>query len=191
MKIKGAAKGQYGCRNRRKYIQIAGVALGAAAILIQLGARALVEGEAYKNILTVMAIVSVLPTANVAVPFLASIRFWTPKKEFYQKLNPYEEKCTVLYDLILTSREQILPMDGILVHPTGVYCFCSNPKADIRKAENYLNEVFRSHKLDPNVKVIADEKAFFRRAASLKPADGYEDDGSVGYAADLLKTLSM
>ena len=51
-------------------------------------------------------------------------------------------------------------MDGILVHPTGVYCFCSNPKADIRKAENYLNEVFRSHKLDPNVKVIADEKAF-------------------------------
>ncbi len=191
MKKKRPAKGEYGSRNRRKYIQIAEVAFGAVAILIQLGARALVEGEAYKNVLTVMAIVSVLPTANVASPLLAAIRYWTPGEEFYRRLQPFEEKCTVLYDLIITSKEQILPMDGILVHPSGVYFFCSNPKADEKKAENYLNEVFRAHRLDPNAKVITDEKAFFRRAESLKPASAYEDDGSVEYAAELLKNLSM
>ncbi len=191
MKKNKAEKGRYGYRNRRKYIQMGEVAFGAAAILLQLGARAFVDREAYKNVLTVMAIVSVLPTANVAAPLLAAIRFWTPKESFFQTLHPLEEKYTVLYDLILTSKEQILPMDAILVHPTGVYCFCSDPKADIRKAESYLNDVFRAHKLDPNVRVIAEEKAFFRRAASLKPAKEYEDDGSTGYAAELLKTLSM
>lgn len=51
--------------------------------------------------------------------------------------------------------------------------------------------MFAGHKLDPGVKIILDEKAFFHRMESLKPAEEYEDDGSVGYTLQLLKNLSM
>ncbi|MFR5602186.1 MAG: hypothetical protein ACLTKI_07535 [Lachnospiraceae bacterium] len=51
--------------------------------------------------------------------------------------------------------------------------------------------MLKSHKLDPHGKLLFQEKAFFQRLNSLKPADQYEDDGSVDYTAQLLKNLSM
>lgn len=189
--MKRKKKGEYGYRNSRQKIEIAKVLFGIAAILIQLGARRLTQQDAMKNILTVMAILSALPTANVAAPLLASIKYRTPGIDFYQKLSGYEQRMTVLYDLVITSKEQIMPMDGVIVHPTGVYCYCSEPKIAVNKAEKFLNELFRAHRLDPRVKVLTDEKGFFKRADSLKPEKEYEDDGSVGYTVQLLKDISM
>ena len=165
--------------------------IGAALILAQLGARALTDQEAAKNILTVMAILSVLPTANLAAPLLASWKYRTPPQAFYDRCRPLEQKGTVLYDLILTSKEQVMPMDAVLVHPQGVIALCSRSGLDTKKAEQFLNGMFSAHKLDPHVRVFTDEKTFRRRADALQPADQYEDDGSTAYAAGLLKNLSM
>lgn len=185
------SKGQFGYRDYRKKIQIAEVIFGAAMILIQLGARSLTDWDAAKNVLTVMAILSVLPTANVASPLLASWKYKTPSGEFYQKAKGFEEKTVMLYDLILTSKEQIMPMDAIAVHPTGVYAYCSNPKTDTAKAEKFLNDMFTGHRLDPHAKVLKEEAAYFRRLENLKDQKNYEDDGSVDYTVNLLKNLSM
>ncbi len=187
----GKYKGEYGYRTHHRKMQIGMVAFGAAMILAQLAARHFVEDQAWKNILTVMAILSVLPTANIASPLFAGWRFKTPPKEFYDRVHPYEERFTILYDLVITSKEAIMPMDAAIVHPTGVYCFCTLDKVDARKGETYLNGMFTAHRLDPHVKIIKDEKTFFQRLDSLKPASEYEDDGSVEYGAGLLKNLSM
>lgn len=191
MKRTHPEKGQYGYRNYHKKAELLKIAAGAAVILIQLGARMLTERASLQNLLTVMAIVSVLPVANLAAPLLAAFPYRTPGEDFHQKLIPYEDRTAVLYDLILTSKEYIMPMDGILIHPTGVYCYCTNPKLSVQKAEVFLNQMFQSHRLDPHVKILTDEKSFFKRAASLKPASEYEDDGSVEYTVNLLKNLSM
>lgn len=184
-------KGQYGYRDYHKKIQLLKVCFGAIMIIAQLLARNFTDNQSAKNILTVMAILSVLPTANVASPLLASWRFHTPEEAFHQKLLPYEERFPVLYDLILTSKEAVMPMDAIAVHPGGVYAYCISQKVDAAKAEKFLNDMFTGHRLDPHVKIIKEEKTFFKRLDSLKPACEYEDDGSVDYALNLLKNLSM
>ncbi|MCI9590146.1 MAG: O-linked GlcNAc transferase-like protein [Lachnospiraceae bacterium] len=189
--MKRISKGSYGYRNYRKKIQMIELAVGTAMILAQLLARNFTDNQAARNILTVMAILTVLPVANVASPFFAAFPYSTPGKDFHKALIPYEEKCVILYDLIVTSKEQILPLDGIAVHPAGVCAYCSNPKTDIKKAESYLNSMFTAHRLDGNVRVINDLGAFERRLKGFKPASSYEDDGSVDYAAELLKNLSM
>ena len=164
---------------------------GAVMIIAQLLARNLTDNVAAKNILTVMAILSVLPTANVASPLLASWRYRTPSEEFHNRVSAYESKFLILYDLILTSKEAVMPMDAIAVHPHGVYAYCVSQKVDTAKAEKFLNEMFTGHKLDPHVKIFKDEALFFKRLEQLKPASEYEDDGSCGYSLDLLKSLSM
>lgn len=184
-------KGQYGYRTYHKKIQLMKVLFGAAMILIQLAARSFTDNDAAKNILTVMAVLSVLPTANVASPLLASWQYRTPSEEFYKKVSRYEPTGRILYDLILTSRESILPVDAVMVHPQGVFAYSASLKMDASQAETYLNKVFTDHRLDPNVKVIKDEKLFLKRLESLKPSAQYKDDGSVDYAAGLLKNLSM
>lgn len=184
-------KGQYGYRDYHKRIQIYKVLFGAAMIIAQLLARELTDNQSAKNILTVMAILSVLPTANVASPLIAAWRYRTFSSAFYQKALAYEGKCQMLYDLILTSKEFILPGDAVAVHPLGVFIYTTSAKIDTAKAEKVLNQLFAAQKLDPNVKILKDETGFFRRLDSLKPTEEYEDDGSVAFAANLLKNLSM
>lgn len=184
-------KGQYGYRDHHKKIQLAKIAFGAAMILVQLLARNLTDNESAKNILTVMAVLSVLPTANVASPLLASWTYKTPSADFYKQVSAQEEKGILLYDLILTTKEQIIPGDAVLVHPHGVYIYCPSKKVDAVKAEKALNDIFAAHKLDRNVKVIKDESSFFKRLSTIKPMDQCEDDGSPSYAAGVLKSLSM
>ncbi len=184
-------KGQYGYRDQHKKSRVLLTGLFAAAIIAQLIARQLTSEQAARNILTVMAILTVLPMANLASPLLASWKYRTADRSFYEKARGYEEKCIMLYDLIVTTKEQILPLDAVAVHPNGVFAFCSNPKADITKAEKAVNELFRANKLAPSVKLIRDPHAFFRRLDNLKPASEYEDDGVADYAAALMKNLSM
>lgn len=190
-KGKRPKKGQYGYRDYHKKVEMVKLLCGIAAIGVQLWARRFTGQEAMKNILTVMAILSALPVANVAAPLLAAFRYRTPGEEFYRRLSEMEQKVSVLYDLVITSKEQILPMDGIVVHPAGVYAYCSNPGISVDRAETFLNDLFRAHRLDPRVKVLTDENAFFKRAKALKPEREYEDDGSVAYGINLLKDISM
>ena len=184
-------KGQYGSRNQGRRMRLAVTLVLAAAILAQLAARMLTDNQAAKNILTVMAILTVLPMANMASPLLASWKYRTLDASLYQKIRPYEAKTRILYDLILTTKEQVIPADAAAVHPMGVYLYVPVPGLDAARAEKGLNDLFSANRLDPHVKVIKDEKSFLRRLESLKPAAEYADDGSVDYAAGLLKNLSM
>ncbi|MGL5435418.1 MAG: O-linked GlcNAc transferase-like protein [Lachnospiraceae bacterium] len=184
-------KGQYGYRNHRKRMRMLLTGIFIAAILLQLLVRHFTDNPSTRNILTVMAILTVLPMANIASPLLASWKYKTPDRDFYDKVLPYEERFPILYDLVLTTKECIMPMDVIVVHPKAVIAYCTNPKVDTPVAEKFLNEMLRGHKLDANAKVIKDEQTFFRRLDTLKPASEYEADGSEPYVIALMKSLSM
>ena len=166
-------KGQYGYRDGNRKMRLILVLVLLAAILLQLLARYLTENQAARNILTVMAILTVLPMANMASPLIASWKYRTAPAAFYKKAAVYESRFPILYDLIITSKDFIMPMDAIAVHPKGVIAYCTGQK------------------VDGNAKVIKDEAAFFRRLDNLKPTSEYEDDGSLPYVEALLKSLSM
>ena len=184
-------KGQYGYRDGNRKMRLILVLVLLAAILLQLLARYLTDNQAARNILTVMAILTVLPMANMASPLIASWKYRTAPAAFHKKAAAYESRFTILYDLIITSKDFIMPMDAIAVHPKGVIAYCTRQKVDPGKAEQFLNSMLTGQKLDANAKVIKDEAAFFRRLDNLKPSSEYEDDGSLPYVEALLKSLSM
>lgn len=184
-------KGQYGYRSYHRKMQIIWILLGAAIIALQLLVRNYASSTTLRTILMVSAIVSVLPVANLASPMLASWRFKTPSEAFQKKASTYENRLHMLYDLIVTSTDSIMPMDAIAVHPTGIYAYCSASKLNTVKAEKFFKEMLKSHKLDPNIKIILDEGTFFHRLDTLKPESEYEDDGSMDTTCSLLKNLSM
>lgn len=160
-------------------------------ILAQLFARNFTDNEAAKNVLTVMAILSVLPTANVLAPLMASIRFASVSPETVKTYSAYSQKGVLLYDLIVTTKEQIIPTDVALIHPKGTFLYCPSGKFDVSKGEKTLNAIWKAHKLDANIQIYKEEHAFKKRVSSLQPASRYEDDGSAEYGATLLKSMSM
>ncbi len=189
--MKRYKKGQYGYRNYHRKAELGKVLTGAALILAQLLARGLMDGSSWKNVLTITAILSVLPVANWASPLLASWPYKTMSEELYKKASSYEGKSRMLYDLIITSREAVMPVDVAAVHPTGVYVYCSAKKVDVKKAECFLKDMFLSHQLKLEVRFLLDEKAFLNCLSGLRPETEYKDDGSAEQGAALLKSLSM
>ena len=105
----------------------------AAAILAQLFARSFTDNQAAKNILTVMAILTVLPMANMASPLIASWKYRTPSEAFHQRMVPYEKNGEVLYDLIVTTKDHVIPLDAAAVHPTGIFCLLHLLQAEYGK----------------------------------------------------------
>lgn len=189
--MKKADKGEAGYRAFRKKKLIIYMLIGIAVVLIQLLARNFTDRQGLKNILTVMAVVSVLPVANLASPFLASVRYGAVKPGLYQKMAALSPRLTILYELILTSKEQIIPADVVVIHPAGVYLYCPLQKLDEKKAEVFLKEMFTQHRLSLTPKVFKEEPAFLKRVAALKNQSQDEDDGSLEYTKKLLKDLSM
>lgn len=186
-------KGEYGYRDSHRRLLSLEVAFGCAMILIQLLARNLTDDQNMKNILTVMAILSVLPTANIASPLIASWRYRTSSKAFYQTMAVYEGRFTVLYDLIITSRDFIMPMDAIVVVPGGIYAYCTSlpKKFDEGQAELFFKEMLSRHKLDFYVKIIAEEQTFLNSLDCPGTVPEASDHGSVLSAVKLLKSMSM
>lgn len=184
-------KGTYGYRTAHKKRQLMFVLLFLAAIGAQLILRHFVSAQIYRNLITISAILTVLPMANLASPLVVSWRIKEVSEELHKKCLPYEDKFPVLYDLIITSNDLILPVDVAVVHPSGVYLYCPNKSIDKKKAEKFLNEMLTGWKLDGNAKVMNEEKNFLRRLSELKTVTEEEDDGSAPHVVKLLKSLSM
>ena len=79
--------------------------------------------------------------ANLASPLVASWKISEVDSDFHKEVEVYENKFPVLYDLIITSNELIMPIDAAVIHPSGVYLYCPNKSIDIKKGEKFLNEM--------------------------------------------------
>lgn len=191
MKKKKIVKGQYGYRDAHKKAQIRNVSIFAVAIIAVLIGRFFVTWEDMKKMMMITAILLVLPMANLASPLIVSWKFKTTPKDFYDAVKPYESKFPILYDLIITNTDLIMPIDAAVIHPSGVYLFCPNKNIDTKKAEKFLNEILIGWKLDGNAKVMVEKKNYLNRLASLKEVTEEDDDGSAEYVKKVLLGLSM
>ncbi len=191
MKHKRIQKGDYGYRRQFRRDRILIIILLLVSILVQVAIRNLTSMNSFRLLFTVTAILTVLPMGIMASPLIASWRYRTPDRSFYDDIHPYEEKFTILYDLILTTKEQVIPLDAVVVHPIGVIGYCPDAKLDEKKAEAGLNELFASERLDPRIHIMKDLKNFERRLDNLKPASDYEDDGVVEAESEMFRRLCM
>ncbi len=189
--MKRYGKGQFGYRNYHKNAELRKVSAGAVLILALLFARSLIADSTWKNILTITAVLSVLPVANWASPLIAAWRYKTMSEELYKNASSYEGKVRLLYDLIITSRDEVLPVDVAAIHSTGVFIYCTAKKVNKKNAEHYFMNMFLHHQLTLEVRLILDEKTFLNILSGLRPETDDKDDGSAERAAALLKSLSM
>ena len=116
-------KGSYGYRKVYKKRQGAMIFIFLVAILAQVIASKLVASQNFSRILIVMSILTVLPMANLASPFLATFRYQTPSQEEMKKILAFSDRGELLFDLVVTMREQIMPLDYVMIVPGYALCY--------------------------------------------------------------------
>jgi len=178
-------KGQYGFRNARKKKDLELILILTASVIFQIvWGRYL--GGTFKLLLTVTGILTVLPLANAAAPFLTMLPYKTPEKGFHDDILPFEKNGEVLYDLILTTREQIIPLDACFVDGNSVIAFCPSEKVPSEKVREWIRTALRKDGLTPETVVCSDRNGFIR---ALKQKTRMEEN-TVG-SEKIQKTVSI
>lgn len=184
-------KGAYGYRNYLKRKQLFWVLLLAAAIAAQITLRHFTGSHSIKVLSTISAVLTAIPMANLMAPLIAVLPYKTPSPEFHEAYVPLEDRLSLFYDLIITTEKDVIPVEVMAVHPTGIYCLSKIAQDKASRAEISLNQTLRFAHLDPNLHLLTERKQFDRRLEQLKPEKEYPDDGTMKYAKEVILGMSM
>ena len=175
-------KGEYGYR---KYFKIKnGIMIGFFIIVILvLFIASKHTKENMSRILLVSSILMVLPMANLLSPFLVVFKYRSCE---YDLVKPYLEDKNFLFDIILTMKEQVMPLDIIYIDEEKIFSVLSN-KADKRKTEDFIKERMKLGGISVNVKVcesINELKKFIKASQN-------EENNKLNEIRAILKSLSV
>ena len=121
------------------------------------------NGKTKSNIFTVIAILLVLPAAKHFVAFIVLAPFKTLAKSEYDRLvAPFSEEDTVLSDYVFTSAEKVMGLHCLVLSAGNVFGLAANEKQDIDYINHYLKEGVRKLSPECHVKIVKDEKEFYR-----------------------------
>ena len=177
-------KGEYGYR---KYFKIKnGIMIGFFIIVILvLFIASKHTKENMSRILLVSSILMVLPMANLLSPFLVVFKYRSCE---YDLVKPYLEDKNFLFDIILTMKEQVMPLDIIYIDGEKIFSILSN-KSDKRKTEDFIKERMKLGGISVNVKVcesINELKKFIKISQTEENVDN-----KLNEIRAILKSLSV
>lgn len=142
-------KGEY---EYRKYFKIKnGIIIGffVFIILLLFISSKLTKNADISRILLVSSILTVLPMANLLSPFLVVFKY---KSFEYEKIKEYLDDNHFLFDIILTMKEQVMPLDIIYINEERIFGILSN-KADKSKTEEFIKERMKIGGIKVSVKI--------------------------------------
>lgn len=175
-------KGEYGYR---KYFKIKnGIIIGffVFIILLLFISSKLTKNADISRILLVSSILMVLPMANLLSPFLVVFKY---KSFEYEKIKEYLEDKHFLFDIILTMKEQVMPLDVIYINEERIFGILSN-KADKSKTEEFIKERMKIGGIKVSVK-ICDSFSEMKKFIQSKDAN----DKNLDEIRAIFKSLSV
>lgn len=140
--MKRVKKGQLGyIKYRRTFHLIASIVLFAMAISLYI-AGVKTTGD-NKNLLTVVAILGVLPASQSLVTAILGFRAKSCSKELYEKIEKKLDTDMVsIYDLYFTTYDKNYPMNHIVIKNNCLCGLMDTTKHNVQDFEKYLEETF-------------------------------------------------
>lgn len=184
-------KGEVGYRSRLKRQYLIFTVILLVCVGIQLYVKQSFD-ERMQRILTISMLVTALPAALMLARLVSILKYKSLDAATYSEYAAYERNVSILYELLITSTDRILPMDVIVIHPTGgIYAYCTEAGIRVQRAEEEINETLRGQNLNFQVRISTDKKTFDKRIRSLKPASEYEANETLSDVIAVLKAMSM
>lgn len=175
-------KGEFGYR---KFYKIKnGIIIGFfICIIILLFVLSKFASQDASRILLVSSILMVLPMANLLSPYLVVFKYKSVK---YEIIKEYLDDKHFLFDIILTMKEQVMPLDIIFIQDEKIFAYISN-NANIKKTEEFIKDRMKIGNINVNVKVcnnFNDLKKFIINAK-------YKDENEPEDIKAILRSLSV
>lgn len=129
----------------------------------------LITTRTRNNLLTVVAILGVLPASKAAVGMIMHLRVKPMNKDFHQKCQPFENKMTILYHMLISSKERVVFAECLAIYEHSLFLLCKNPKINEKELCAYLKKTLANQgKGNASVKLFREEGPFIERLKSVQ-----------------------
>lgn len=145
-----------------------------------------------ENLLTIVAILGVLPSAKFAVSLIMLLPHHSQTKEAYEEARQAAGEAILYTDVLISTEKKVLPTDFVVIRGGNVCGYASRPGYDTSFAQEYLTGMFKRNGLKVNCKIFTNKDKFLRRAGELSAME-IEEKQAVRdeRAAQLLLTLIL
>ena len=195
--MKKINKGEYGYINNQKIITIIRTVI-LFALALGLYFAGIINTGSNKNLLTVVAILGLLPASKSCVNMIMFLRFKSLDKEFYSEIvSVANSLCSddflALYENVLTTTEKSYYLPVIYYKNHTIISFCDNKSNDaLAIIENHIKESIKLERIDVTVKVFKDKDQFIERLKGLIQVEKDEgDDSRLNTIYNTLKAISL
>ena len=160
-------KGTPGYLNARK-IRLLLLTLLEFAIVIALLVLGYMQTGTRLNLLTVVAIVGCLPACKVLVGLITLLPYRTADQDKAAEIREKAPLLTTAFDLVITSREKIMPVEAVVISGNTVCGYAPNRKTVPEEAAKHIRNILEENRLNKiTVKIFSDYKPFLTRAEGL------------------------
>lgn len=160
-------KGTPGYLNARK-IRLLLLTLLEFGIVIALLVLGYMQTGTRLNLLTVVAIVGCLPACKMLVGLITVLPYRTADQEKATEIQDKAPLLTTAFDLVITSREKIMPVEAVVISGNTVCGYAPNKKTVPEEAARHIKNILEENRLTKiTVKIFSDYTPFLTRAEGL------------------------
>lgn len=165
--MKRILKGEAGYLDYKKKVEIIRTAFyfTLVAAIFFLGYS---QANSRNNILTVVAVLGCLPSAKALVGVIIRLPHSSVREEIAEEINSVADKLTRVYDLLVTSRDKVIPIECILISENQILGYVRSPKADAAHGEAHIHSMLSQNGQGKvTIKIVQDYELFRARAKEL------------------------
>ena len=183
-------KGQYGyIKKQRNRVIIWTVILFVIAFSLFIAGYVMTKTK--KNLLTIVAVLGLLPASKSLVN---AIMFWRAKgcsEAFYHKVKEFDDKLVCLYDMYFTTYKTNYPVSH-LVLKNNMLCGYTEVKAmDVNACKKHLEDMLtQSGYKNMTVKIFESQEQYLERLRQLAELPE-EQDKLLQEKIDMLLSVSL
>ncbi len=184
-------KGQFEYIKKRK-LQLGLLSVGCFLLVFALLITGYISTGTKENLLTMVAILGVLPAAKFAATFFIIFPHHSQTKEDFDLVQQNCGDAIFYTDVLFSTEKKVLPTDFVVIRGGNVCGYASQPKYDTIFAQEYLGNMLKKNGVKANIKIFTDKTRFLRRIQEIAALEVEEkQEVRDERTAQLLLTLIM
>lgn len=187
--MKRVQKGTPGYMNYKKKVEIIRTVIyfGIVAAIFLLGYS---QTHTRMNVLTVVAVLGCLPSSKALVGVLSRLPYPSIEEEKAEKIAELTPHLTVGYDMLITSREKIMPVDCAVIFKETVIGYTHSKKVNLEETARYIKSILtENHFSDTTVKIVNNYQTFLTRIEGLDSQMVEEKEETPGKEEEILRLI--
>lgn len=145
-----------------------------------------------KNLLTVVAVVGCLPACKALVGVITRLPYPSIDPKRAEEVRALSPHMTSVFDLVVTSRDKIMPIDAIVISGNKVFGHLTGKKADPQYTEKHIRSILLENNFkDVSVKMYPDYKKFLSRIEGLENIAAVEKENTAEYEAEIRHLIQL